>query len=206
MVEDTCFPPSYTPIDMQARLMDWGKFAIRYNPYLKLDSLDKQTVEQSIHVAPHARPTLAFMDTRFPQVTELLKRSYKPSEHFQGKTLKLCTHPYNRISDGYSRNPYMLSTEYATSMIKYLVENAIVMIEGQELPSNHNIAENRSYFYSVTTKGRKMLCEGTGRIVEFNCSKKREHYTLFISKFFAGKGWNNKLMHKSQLFEQSYPR
>ena len=26
MVEDTCFPPSYTPIDMQARLVDWGKF------------------------------------------------------------------------------------------------------------------------------------------------------------------------------------
>ena len=57
MVKDTCFPPSYTPIDMQARLVDWGKFAIRYNPYLKLDSLDEQTVEfvlvrQSIHVAP----------------------------------------------------------------------------------------------------------------------------------------------------------
>ena len=26
MVEDTCFPLSYTPIDMQARLVDWGKF------------------------------------------------------------------------------------------------------------------------------------------------------------------------------------
>ena len=204
MVEDTCFPCSYTPVDMQASLVDWGKFAIRYNLYLKQDSLDEQTVEvvlvrQSIHVAPHARLTLAFMDTRFPQVIELLTRSYKPSEHFQGKTLKLCTHPYDRISDGYSRNPYMLSTEYATSMIKYLVENGIVMIEGQELPSNHNFAENRSYFYSVTTKGRKMLCEGIGRIAEFNCSKKREHYTLFISKFFTGRGWNDKCINPSCL-------
>ena len=56
-----------------------------------VDSLDDQTVQlvlvlQSIHVAPRARLTLAFMDTRFPQVIELLKRSYKPSEHFDGKT------------------------------------------------------------------------------------------------------------------------
>ena len=80
------------------------------------------------------------------------------------------------------------------------------MIKGQELSSNHSVAENRSHFYPVGTKGRKMLCEGIGRIAEFNCSKKREHYILFISKFFAGKGWNNKLMHKSQLFEQSYQR
>ena len=54
---------------------------------------------------------------------------YKPSEHFQGKSLKLSTHLHNRMSDRYSRNPYMLSKEYATSMIKYLVENGIVMIE-----------------------------------------------------------------------------
>ena len=87
------------------------------------------------------------MDTRVPQV-----RSHKPSEHFQSKTLKLCTHPYSRVSDGYSRNPYMLSTEYATSMIKYLVENGIVMIEGQELPSNDNVAKNRSHLYSLLPK------------------------------------------------------
>lgn len=197
MIEDTCFPPHYTPIDKQARLVDWGKFAVRYNPYFKLDSLDEQTVEvvlvrQSIHVAPHARITLEFMDTRFPQVIELLNRSYKPSEHFEGKTLKLSTHPYNRISDGYSRNPYMLSKEYATGMIEYLIENGLVMIEGKELSINHNTIENGRNFYSVTIKGRKMLCEGIGRIVKFNSSKKREHYTLFISKFFTGRGWNDK--------------
>ena len=91
MVEDTCFPPQYTSEDKQGQLVNWGKFAVRYNPYLKLDSLDDQTVEvvlvqQSIHVAPQARLMLAFMDTRFPQVIELLKRRYKPSEHFDGKT------------------------------------------------------------------------------------------------------------------------
>ena len=69
MVEDTCFPPDYTPREMQARLVDWGKFAVRYNPYFRLDSLDEETVEvvlvrQSIHVAPHARLTLAFMDKK----------------------------------------------------------------------------------------------------------------------------------------------
>lgn len=188
MVEDTCFPPQYTSEDKQEQLVNWGKFAVRYNPYFTLDSLDDQTVEvvlvrQSIHVAPHARLSLAFMDTRFPQVIELLKRSYKPSEHFDGKTLKLLTHPYNRISDGYSRNPYMLSKEYVTGMIKYLIENGLVMIEGQEVSTDH--------FYSVTIKGRKMLCEGIGRIIQFNCSKKREHYTLFISNFFTGRGWND---------------
>ena len=52
IVEDTFFPPSYAPIDMQARLVDWGKFDT-----IKLDSLDEQTVEvvllrQSVHVAP----------------------------------------------------------------------------------------------------------------------------------------------------------
>ena len=91
MVEDMCFPPQHTSQDKQGELVDWGKFALRYNPYWKLDSLDDQTVEvvlvwQSIHVAPQARLTLAFMDTRFPQVIELLKRSYKPSEHFDGET------------------------------------------------------------------------------------------------------------------------
>ena len=93
----------------------------------------------------------------------------------------------------------MLSTEYASSMIKYLVENDILMIEGQELTSNHNVAENRSHFYSVTTKGRKMLCEGIGRIAKFDCSKKREHYTLFTSKFFTGRGWNDKCINSSCL-------
>lgn len=134
-------------------------------------------------MAPHARLSLAFMDTRFPQVIELLKRSYKPLEHFDGKTLKLLTHPYNRISDGYSRNPYMLSKEYVTGMIKYLIENGLVMIEEQEVSTDHS--------YSVTIKGRKMLCEGIGRIIQFNFSKKREYYTLFISKFFTGRGWND---------------
>lgn len=86
----------------------------------------------------------------------------------------------------------MFSKEYATCMIKYLVENGIVIIEGRELSNDHNVAEKSSHFYSVTTKGRKMLCEGIRRIAEFNCSKKREHYTLLISKFFTGRGLNDK--------------
>ena len=102
MVEDTCFPPQYTSEDKQGQLVNWGKFAVRYNPYLKLDSLDDQTVEvvlvrQSIHVAPQARLTLAFMDTRFPQVIELLKRSYKPPEHDTSPPRHLLK-MFNRVS------------------------------------------------------------------------------------------------------------
>lgn len=196
MVEDTCFPPHYTPVEKQARLVDWGKFAVKYNPYLKLNCLDDQTVEvvlvrQSIHVVPHERLTLAFMDARFPQVIELLKRSYEPSKHFEGKTLKLITHPFNKINDGYSKDPYMLSKEYVIGMIKYLIENGLIMVERPELGIDQHTVENGRNFYSVTIKGRKMLCEGIGRIVKFNCSKKREHYKLFISKFFTGRGWND---------------
>ena len=77
----------------------------------------------------------------------------------------------------------MLSKEYVTGMIKYLIENGLVMIEGQEFSTDH--------FYPVTIKGRKMLCEGIGRIIQFNYSKKRDYYTLFISKFFTGRGWND---------------
>ena len=99
----------------------------------------------------------------------------------------------------------MLSTEYASSMIKYLVENDILMIEGQELTSNHNVAESRGHFYSVTIKGHKMLCEGIGRIAKFDCSKKRKHYTLFTPKCFTGRGWNDKCINPSCL-NMSYPR
>ena len=151
-------------------------------------------VRQSIHVAPHARLTLAFMDKKFPHIIELLQSSYKSSKHFQGKTLKLSTHPYNIVNNGYSRNPHMLSREYATGMIKYLINNGLVMIEGQEFSVDHSTVEYSHNFYFVTTKGRKMLCEGIGRVAKFNCSKKREHNTLFISKFFTGRGWNDMCM------------
>ena len=149
MVEDTCFSPQHKTQDEQEQLVNWGKFAVRYNPYSKLDSVDDQTVEvvlvrRGIHVAAQARLTLAFMDTRFPQVIELLKRSYKPSKHFDGKTLKRLTHLYNRISDGYSRNPYMLSKESVTGMIKYLIENGLVMIEGQEFSFYDNCRNSRA--------------------------------------------------------------
>lgn len=51
-------------------------------------------------------------------------------EYFDGKILKFLIYLYNRISDGYFRNLYMLSKEYVIGMIKYLIENGLVMIEG----------------------------------------------------------------------------
>ena len=126
-------------------------------------------------LAPHARLTLSFMDTRFPKVIEFLTRSFKPSEHFKGMTLSLSSHPFNKISDGYSRNPYMLSKEYALGIIKFLIDNALLMVKGQVL-SEKSSKGNASNFFSVTKKGRKMLCEGISRVTEFNCSKKRENY------------------------------
>ena len=86
---------------------------------------------------------------------------------------------------GILENPYMLSKEYPTGMIKYLINNGLVMIEGQEFSIDHSTVEYAHNFYSVTTKGRKMLCEGIGRVAKFNCSKNREQYTLFISQFFT---------------------
>ena len=42
---------------------------------------------------------------------EFMTRSFKPSEHFKGMTLSLSSHPFNKISDGYSRNPYSVYVE-----------------------------------------------------------------------------------------------
>lgn len=69
-VEDTCFQPEYTPTERQGKLIDWAQFAIQFNPYLVLNSLDGtcKTVEvvlvrRSSYVTPYSGLTLSTMES-----------------------------------------------------------------------------------------------------------------------------------------------
>lgn len=47
-VEDTSFPPDYTRYDKQEGLVEWAKFAVQHNPYLRLNAIDGQTEEVAL--------------------------------------------------------------------------------------------------------------------------------------------------------------
>ena len=192
-VEDTSFPPDYTPYDKQEKLVDWVKFSVQYNPYLMLNAVDGETVEvvlvrQSIHVAPYTGLTLEFMGSKFPQVVILLGKSYKKSKHHEGMALTRTMHPFNCIDDGYSKNPYMLSKEYASAVIDSLIAKEIVMTE-EEKRDDHPY--NRETFYTVTRKGRGILGRNMFRAYRYDFKKERSDYHLYISKFYTGPGWGD---------------
>lgn len=133
LVDDTCFPPSYTPTERQGKLIEWARFAVQYNPYF-LNDLDSITVEvvlvlESIYAAPHSGLILSIMERKFPKVISLLGRSHYRSNYFEGKMLKREAHPFNRINNGYCKEPLMLSQEYATAIINKLIQNGVIIKE-----------------------------------------------------------------------------
>lgn len=188
-VEDTSFPPEYTPYEQQGQLANWVKFAVQYNPFLMLNAVDEETVEvvlvrQSIHVAPYTGLSLDFMGDKFPPVIKLLGKSYKKSKHYEGMALSRSMHPFNCIDDGSSKNPYMFNKEYASAIIDFLIAKEIVMKEEEQ-------TEKRETYYSVTRKGRALLSRNIYRAYRYDFKKIRSDYDLYISKFYTGPGWGD---------------
>lgn len=146
-------------------------------------------VRKNIHVAPQSKLYVGDMLKRFPLVVEFLSRSYKPSSQYDDMTLMHIRYPLNCIDNSLSKNPFLLTREYGTAMIDYLISKNIVMIEESEKDIAHKIAfGNQDLYYSVTEIGRQILGKGLRTLKSVDVIKQRSNYT-FISKFYTGPGW-----------------
>lgn len=62
--------------------------------------------------------------------------------------LKTVSRPFNRINNGHSKDPLMLSQEYASSIIDALIKNGIII-------TKETVADDKRLHYSAALKGRE---------------------------------------------------
>lgn len=55
----------------------------------------------------------------------LLNKIYKRSKHYEGMALIGMMQPLHCVDDGHYKNPFMLSKEYATAMIDFLIAKTL---------------------------------------------------------------------------------
>ena len=82
-------------------------------------------------------------------------------------TLTRLSRPRNRINNGHSKNPFMLSKEYASTMIDFLIQREIVMIEEPKEDLSRKLKFGK-FLLCDSERIRKMLGRGIQRVINYD--------------------------------------